>query len=94
MYSRLLKPPRAKSFFVFGPRGTGKTTWVKSVFPKAVYLDLIAVEANDSYFPCADVDLGLDLGAGWIPQGQRHIHETAHGRTVPPSPQRPVRMIG
>ena len=43
MYSRLLKPP-AKSFFLFGPRGTGKTTWVKSAFPEAVYLDLLEAE--------------------------------------------------
>lgn len=44
MYSRLLKPPKAKSFFLFGPRGTGKTTWVKSVFPEAIYLDLLEAE--------------------------------------------------
>ena len=44
MYSRLLKPPQAKSFFVFGPRGTGKTTWVRAVFPNAVYLDLLEAE--------------------------------------------------
>lgn len=44
MYSRLLKPPKAKSFFLFGPRGTGKTTWVKSNFPDATYLDLLEAE--------------------------------------------------
>lgn len=44
MYSRLLKPPKNKSFFLFGPRGTGKTTWVKSTFPKALYLDLLEAE--------------------------------------------------
>lgn len=44
MYSRLLAPPKAKSFFLFGPRGTGKTTWVKSAYPKAVYLDLLEAE--------------------------------------------------
>lgn len=27
--------------FLFGPRGTGKTTWVKEQFPAAVYLDLL-----------------------------------------------------
>ncbi|MDP3790100.1 MAG: ATP-binding protein [Candidatus Omnitrophota bacterium] len=37
-------PPKAKSFFLFGPRGTGKTTWVKAAFPKAVYLDLLEAE--------------------------------------------------
>lgn len=44
MYTRLIQPPRAKSFFLFGPRGTGKTTWVKSAFPQAVYLDLLEAE--------------------------------------------------
>ena len=41
MYSRLLIPPKEKSFFLFGPRGTGKSTWVKTTFPDAVYLDLL-----------------------------------------------------
>lgn len=44
MYSRLIIPPKDKSFFLFGPRGTGKTTWVKSKFPKALYLDLLEAE--------------------------------------------------
>ena len=44
MYSRLIEPPVDKSFFLFGPRGTGKTTWVKSKFPKAIYLDLLEAE--------------------------------------------------
>jgi len=41
MYSRLIEPPKDKSFFLFGPRGTGKTTWVKSKFKGALYLDLL-----------------------------------------------------
>ena len=41
MYSRIIKYPENKSFFLFGPRGTGKTTWVKQAFPDAVYLDLL-----------------------------------------------------
>ncbi len=44
MYSRLIKPPENKSFFLFGPRGTGKTTWVKYKFNKALYLDLLEAE--------------------------------------------------
>jgi len=44
MYSRFIHPPKGKSFFLFGPRGTGKTTWVKSAFPKAVYIDLLEAE--------------------------------------------------
>lgn len=44
MYSRLIEPPKEKSFFLFGPRGTGKTTWVKSRFRDALYLDLLEAE--------------------------------------------------
>jgi predicted AAA+ superfamily ATPase len=43
MYSRLLDRPVAlgQSFFLFGPRGTGKTTWLRRQFPYALYLDLL-----------------------------------------------------
>lgn len=41
MYARLLNPPENKSFFLFGPRGTGKTHWVKTHFLEGLYLDLL-----------------------------------------------------
>jgi uncharacterized protein len=44
MYSRLITCPPRKSFFLFGPRGTGKTTWVRAAFPDAVYIDLLEAE--------------------------------------------------
>lgn len=44
MYSRLLSPPKGKSFFLFGPRGTGKTTWARQTYPKALFFDLLAAE--------------------------------------------------
>lgn len=44
MYTRFIQAPKTKSFFLFGPRGTGKTTWVKANFPKSVYLDLLEAE--------------------------------------------------
>ena len=44
MYSRLIQTPKNKSFFLFGPRGTGKTTWVKAAFPGAIYVDLLEAE--------------------------------------------------
>src|SRR4030042_1837210 len=37
---RLLKCPGV-SFFLFGPRGTGKSTWLRHILPDAVYLDLL-----------------------------------------------------
>ena len=43
MYTRTLEVPAGgdESFFLFGPRGTGKTTWLKQRFPSALYLDLL-----------------------------------------------------
>ena len=43
MYPRMLAAPTQgdQSFFLFGPRGTGKTTWLKQQFPDALYLDLL-----------------------------------------------------
>jgi len=38
-----LKFPK-KVFFLFGPRGTGKTTWVKEKFKNALYFDLLKAE--------------------------------------------------
>ena len=37
---RLIKPPKG-SFFLFGPRGTGKSTWLLHSYPKALRLDLL-----------------------------------------------------
>ncbi len=41
MYSRIIQFPTNQSFFLFGPRGTGKTTLLKQQFPEALYLDLL-----------------------------------------------------
>lgn len=46
MISRILETPlqHRKSFFLFGPRGTGKTYWIKMKLKNAVYLDLLDTE--------------------------------------------------
>ena len=41
--SRFLTLPRG-SLFLFGPRGTGKTTWLRSVLPGALVVDLLRSE--------------------------------------------------
>ncbi len=43
MFVRCLQRPLAfeKSFFLFGPRGSGKTQWLKSNLPNALYFDLL-----------------------------------------------------
>ena len=38
--TRLLQQPE-RSFFLFGPRGTGKSTWLQQVLPDAFRLDLL-----------------------------------------------------
>jgi len=38
-----------QSFFLFGPRGTGKSTWVKQHFKSALYIDLLAPDVYRSY---------------------------------------------
>lgn len=41
MQVRFFQPPAERSFFLFGPRGTGKSTLVKQIYPKAIVLDLL-----------------------------------------------------
>jgi predicted AAA+ superfamily ATPase len=58
MYARLLKIAQnySKSFFLFGPRGTGKTSWLKENFKNALYFDLLDtsvylnLQRNSQYF--------------------------------------------
>ena len=40
MYPRLLATPR-QSIFLFGPRGTGKSTWIRARFPDTTTYDLL-----------------------------------------------------
>ena len=41
--TRKLAPPK-ESYFLFGPRGTGKSTWLMHHYPKAVRIDLLLGE--------------------------------------------------
>ena len=51
MFRRLLQTTRRNSFFLFGARGTGKTTYIRNAFnPDAVlYIDLLDAEIEDAY---------------------------------------------
>jgi len=46
MYKRLLEKPLkgSQSFFLFGPRGTGKTSWLRSKIPHGLFIDLLNQE--------------------------------------------------
>ncbi|MCB9094674.1 MAG: ATP-binding protein [Halobacteriovoraceae bacterium] len=49
MIQRELNPTKSNSYFLFGARGTGKTTFLKSHFPgnEALYLDLLDIGLFD-----------------------------------------------
>jgi predicted AAA+ superfamily ATPase len=38
---RFIRFPK-QSFFLFGPRGSGKSTWLRQCYPDALYLDLLS----------------------------------------------------
>lgn len=40
-YKRDFIPPKKKSFFLFGPRGTGKTTWLRKSICPELHLNLL-----------------------------------------------------
>ena len=45
---RIFKPPE-DSFFLFGPRGTGKTTLLRQNYPDALWIDLLEPDVFRSY---------------------------------------------
>jgi len=42
-------PPPSGSFFLFGPRGTGKSTWLRTFAPQAIWVDLLDPETYRTY---------------------------------------------
>ncbi|MES2200110.1 MAG: AAA family ATPase, partial [Chlamydiota bacterium] len=40
---RVLSPPKG-SYFLFGPRGTGKSTWIKNNYPNCLYINLLLAD--------------------------------------------------
>lgn len=58
---RLLKAP-AQSFFLLGPRGTGKTTWIKNHYTHAVWIDLLL--PNEVNFYGAKPERLIDTAEG------------------------------
>jgi len=49
MFKRFFTPPDGISYFLFGPRGTGKSTWLKNNYPDAYWIDLIDPEVFRFY---------------------------------------------
>lgn len=48
MYTRDLAPPK-QAFFLFGPRGTGKSTWIRQNFSGAYIIDLLPHRISFEY---------------------------------------------
>jgi predicted AAA+ superfamily ATPase len=69
----------AGSFFLFGPRGTGKSTWLKDRYPGALLIDLLEPEIYRSY--SARPERLRELVAGNPQQGTIIIDEI---QKVPP----------
>ena len=40
----------AGSYFLFGPRGTGKSTWLRARYPDAAWIDLLDAEVERHYY--------------------------------------------
>ena len=64
-YPRLLSVPD-RSFFLFGPRGVGKSTWLRDALPKARVFDLLEYSLHLEL----EQDHGrLEAMAGDLPEG-------------------------
>jgi uncharacterized protein len=48
LYPRIYKPP-GRSFFLFGPRGVGKSTWARQTFPEVSRIDMLDESLYQSY---------------------------------------------
>lgn len=46
--ARVFSPPNG-SYFLFGPRGTGKSTWLKNRYPDCDYIDLLLPDTFRTY---------------------------------------------
>ncbi len=58
---RFFQPP-AGHFFLLGPRGTGKSTWLRAAYPDALWLDLLAPEEHRLYLSRPELLRELVLG--------------------------------
>lgn len=72
MITRLFKKP-SQSFFLFGPRGTGKSTWVAEQYPHALRIDLLDDAVFREY--SANPNRLLSVVRGSPPNGTTIIDE-------------------
>jgi len=92
MYNRLLNITGQSSIFLFGPRGTGKTSWVKSSYPDAIYFDLLEASTYKNFLanPGRLEDLIPDSYSGFVildevqrvPQLLNEVHRLIEGKKI------------
>lgn len=66
---RIMSPPKG-SYFLLGPRGTGKSTWLLSTYPKAARIDLLLGEEERRFSAYPE---RLREVAGGLPEGSTLI---------------------
>lgn len=92
MFPRSLTYPAEKSFFLFGPRGVGKTAWLRRTFPTDLYFDLL--DARTYSLLLADPSrLGERIPAGYtswvvldevqrVPELLNEVHRLIESRNL------------
>jgi predicted AAA+ superfamily ATPase len=72
MYNRLLKLTKKRSFFLFGARGTGKSTLLKQTFSneESLYCNLLKPEEADRFLRKPETLYDLVLG---LPESVTHV---------------------
>ena len=92
MYARLLKPPDRQSCFLFGPRGVGKTAWLRATLPGALFFDLLDARTYQDLL-AAPHRLGERIPAGFrdwvvvdevqrVPELLNEVHRLIEGRRL------------
>lgn len=91
MYPRFYKYPENQSFFLFGPRGTGKSTWLRKVFPEAEYIDLLNAETYrlllsnphriEAMIPAKQKEVIID-GVQKIPELLNEVHRLIETKKI------------
>lgn len=92
MFNRILQLPLEshQSIFLFGPRGTGKTSWLKDHLPNALYFDLLdfnlysSLSANpsrlDNLIPKNYPDWIIIDEVQRVPELLNEVHRLIEGR--------------
>jgi predicted AAA+ superfamily ATPase len=88
----MLEPPARQSFFLFGPRGVGKTAWVRARFPDALVFDLLESETYTRLLavPSRLADQIPAAYKGWVvldeiqrvPELLNEVHRLIEGRRL------------